>query len=126
MEWIIIILLIVLLVLIGNIVSLKRKGKSVSFENEKLHDEKEQIMKRNLELRSINQKLSKYEAALNADEEAEDRLKRAKEESELILAGAQQQMKLIITDAEKRAQEILDKADDEAESIISNLGVKYK
>lgn len=119
MEWIIIILLIVLLVLIGNIVSLKRKGKSVSFENEKLHDEKEQIMKRNLELRSINQKLSKYEAALNADEEAEDRLKRAKEESELILAGAQQQMKLIITDAEKRAQEILDKADDEAESIIS-------
>lgn len=119
MEWIIIILLIVLLVLIGNIVSLKRKGKSVNFENEKLHDEKEQIMKRNLELRSINQKLSKYEAALNADEEAEDRLKRAKEESELILAGAQQQMKLIITDAEKRAQEILDKADDEAESIIS-------
>ena len=119
MEWIIIILLIVLLVLIGNIVSLKRKGKSVSFENEKLHDEKEQIMKRNLELRSINQKLSKYEAALTADEEAEDRLKSAKEESELILAGAQQQMKLIITDAEKRAQEILDKADDEAESIIS-------
>jgi cell division septum initiation protein DivIVA len=119
MEWIIIILLIVLSVLIGNIVSLKRKGKSVSFENEKLHDEKEQIMKRNLELRSINQKLSKYEAALNADEEAEDRLKRAKEESELILAGAQQQMKQIITDAENRAQEILDKADDEAESIIS-------
>ncbi len=119
MEWIIIILLIVLSVLIGNIVSLKRKEKSVSFENEKLHDEKEQIMKRNLELRSINQKLSKYEAALNADEEAEDRLKRAKEESELILAGAQQQMKQIITDAENRAQEILDKADDEAESIIS-------
>lgn len=119
MEWIIIILLIVLSVLIGNIVSLKRKEKSVSFENEKLHDEKEQIMKRNLELRSINQKLSKYEAALNADEEAEDRLKRAKKESELILAGAQQQMKQIITDAENRAQEILDRADDEAESIIS-------
>ena len=85
MEWIIIILLIVLLVLIGNIVSLKRKGKSVSFENEKLHDEKEQIMKRNLELRSINQKLSKYEAALNADEEAEDRLKRAKRRKRINL-----------------------------------------
>lgn len=119
MEWIIIILLIVLSVLIGNIVSLKRKEKSVSSENEKLQNEKEQLMKRNLELKSSNQKLAKYETALNADEEAEDRLKRAKEESDLILAGAQRQMKQIITDAENRALEILDKANDEAESIIS-------
>ena len=119
MEWIIIILLIVLSVLIGNIVSLKRKEKSVSSENEKLQNEKEQLMKRNLELKSSNQKLAKYETALNADEEAEDRLKRAKEESDLILAGAQLQMKQIITDAENRALEILDKANDEAELIIS-------
>ena len=111
MEWIIIILLIVL--------SLKRKEKSVSSENEKLQNEKEQLMKRNLELKSSNQKLAKYETALNADEEAEDRLKRAKEESDLILAGAQLQMKQIITDAENRALEILDKANDEAELIIS-------
>lgn len=116
MEWIIIILLIVLSVLI---VSLKRKEKSVSSENEKLQNEKEQLMKRNLELKSSNQKLAKYETALNADEEAEDRLKRAKEESDLILAGAQLQMKQIITDAENRALEILDKANDEAELIIS-------
>lgn len=54
MEWIIIILLIVLSVLIGNIVSLKRKEKSVSSENEKLQNEKEQLMKRNLELKSSN------------------------------------------------------------------------
>ena len=106
-------------VLIGNIVSLKRKEKSVSSENEKLQNEKEQLMKRNLELKSSNQKLAKYETALNADEEAEDRLKRAKEESDLILAGAQLQMKQIITDAENRALEILDKANDEAELIIS-------
>lgn len=119
MEWIIIILLIVLSVLIGNIVSLKRKEKSVSSENEKLQNEKEQLMKRNLELKSSNQKLAKYETALNADEEAEDRLKRAKEESDLILAGAQLQMKQIITDAENRTLEILDKANDEAELIIS-------
>ena len=119
MEWIIIILLIVLSVLIGNIVSLKRKEKSVSSENEKLQNEKEQLMQRNLELKSSNQKLAKYETALNADEEAEDRLKRAKEESDLILAGAQLQMKQIITDAENRALEILDKANDEAELIIS-------
>ena len=103
-----------LIFLIYSIISYKKKRIIYTILNEK-----EKIIKRNLELRRNNQKISKYEAALNADEEAEDRLKRAKEESELILAGAQQQMKLIITDAEKRAQEILDKADDEAESIIS-------
>lgn len=120
MEWMIIILFIMLLMLIGSIVSLKRKEKQTNSENKKLKDEKGQLTNQNSELKSINQKLAKYELALNADEEAEDRLKRAKEESELIITNAQKKIEQIITDAASKAREILEKANSEAELIISN------